>query len=143
MSTLTIRCERAEHANALIKVIAAHGRRFFYSKTHDRVSHFEVNERSRIWYFDDYSGKRIYMLSTGFRSNWRGFSHGGTLRSLVEDMADYIATGYKVPRWKIGGSTCPPRGEEGNVWGYPVEALRAMRAQAFALPITDEEYTEF
>jgi hypothetical protein len=124
--------ERANHANALIAVIGKHGRRFFYNQPHNRLAHFEVDARGKVWFHDDYSAKRIYTHKTGFSARWRGFSHGGTLRSLVEAMRDYICTGTTLePGW-IG---LERSFTESNIWGYPEEDMRACRAEALSLPI--------
>jgi hypothetical protein len=131
MSTPT-KLDRAVHANALIQVIAAHGRRFFYCKSKDTYARMEIDARGRVWYVDDYSRERVY---THYRYNWRGFSHGGTLRGLVEDMRDYIVRGERIPRWKIA----IPRDDGSNIWGYSKEAAEAVRAAAFALPIMEAE----
>lgn len=125
---MSTKLERVEHANALIQVIAAHGRRFFYCESKDRTAHIELDARGRVRFIDDYTGKPIY---THYRYDWRGFSNGGTLRSLVEDMRDYIMCGDYIPRWKIA----IPRNDGSNIWGYSKEAAEAVRVAAFSLPI--------
>lgn len=126
--------QRVEHANHLIRTISRHGRRFFYNKSHDRTAHIELNERGRVYWVDDYSGKRIYTHATAITSRWRGFSHGGTLRSLAENMRDYIVHGKQIPRWVIA----PERSfTDGDIWGYGPEAAPAVRAAAFELPIME------
>ncbi|HDR9174350.1 TPA: hypothetical protein QDB23_001562 [Burkholderia vietnamiensis] len=122
--------ERLDHSNRLIVAIASHGRRFFYSQQRDRFARLELDARGRVWFVDDYSGRRIYTHHSG---RWRGFTHGGTLRSLVERMRDYITTGWQIPRGCIA-----PRcsgAERENVWGYEPVAAAAVRAAAFELPI--------
>jgi hypothetical protein len=123
---------RTEHANELIRVIAKHGRRFFYNAQHDRTARLEVDERGKVWFHDDYSGKRIYTHKSGFSSRWKGFSHGGTLRSLVEAMRDYICTGQTLPPGWIG---LERHFTVGNVWGYAAADMAACRAEALVLPI--------
>lgn len=132
---MTTKLERVEHANALIQVIAAHGRCFFYCKSKGTTAHIELDARGRVWFVDDYSRKRIY---THYRYHWSGFSHGGTLRGLVEDMRDYITRGKHIPRWKIA----IPRDDGSNIWGYSPEAAEAVRAAAFALPIMARDPNE-
>ncbi len=124
--------QRLEHANELIQVIAQHGRRFFYNVTRNATARFELDHRGRVWFIDDYSGTRIYTHRSGFQSNWRGFSHGGTLRDLVERMRDYIVTGQPLsPHW-LG----PERSfSNGNIWGYEPDAMEAVRREGAALPI--------
>lgn len=127
------KAERVEHANALILTISSHGRRFFFNKQHDRVACFKLDERGRVWFVDDWSDKPIYVHSKG---RWSGFSHGGMLRSLVEDMRDYIVKGEPVARWKIAIKQLGDPTQ--NVWGYDEAAAIATREQAFALPIMEQ-----
>ncbi|SCZ33073.1 MULTISPECIES: hypothetical protein [Burkholderia] len=129
---MSTKIERVEHANNLIRAIASHGRRFFYHADGDRYAKLELDARGRVWFVDDYTQKRVYTHDT--RGRWRGFTHGGTLRSLVERMRDYITTGWPLPR----GVIAPPYlggDADGNVWGYEREAAAAVREAAFALPI--------
>ena len=142
---------RLAHANALIKVIGSHGRRFFWhggverwnpeTKTHhfepaDRYAYFELR-LGRLYYVDDYTQKSIYLQPTGFTNKWRGFSHGGTLRGLVTDMRNYILTGTLIPRWKIVIQQLDKDLEQ-NIWGYSVEAALAVRAAAYVLPLMEK-----
>lgn len=141
--------ERVKHANALIKIIASHGRRFFYYGgsnvfdpvtkittfvPEDRFARIELR-RGRVFIIDDYTQKSVYTHKTGFGNNWRGFSHGGTLRGLVEDMRDYIIHGTPIPRWKIVIQQRGQAGLEDNIWGYDVESANSVRSAAYALPI--------
>lgn len=125
--------QRLDHANRLIEVIAAHGRRFFYSAKHGRHARVEVDRRGHVWWVDDYTGRRIYTHRTPFGNNWRGFSHGGTLRALAEAIRDYITTGTRIHRWRIA----PPM-SYGDLWGYGPEAAVAVQVAAFVLPIMDD-----
>ncbi|WP_446903034.1 hypothetical protein [Burkholderia sp. YIM B11467] len=127
---MNTKIERVEHANQLIQVIGAHGRRFFYNTQHDRYARIEVDARGKIWFVDDYTQKRVYTHNKG---RWRVFSHGGTLRSLVGRMRDYITTGWQLPRGVIAPSYIGNRSD--NIWGYSPEAAEAVRAAAFELPI--------
>lgn len=124
--------QRAEQVNQAIKIIGSHGRRFFYNKDHNRFARMEVDERGKVWFIDDYSGKRIYTHKTGFGSRWKGFTHGGTLRSLVEEFRIYISRGLKVWPGVLG----PERLSDGsNIWGYPEDDMQAVRKAASALPV--------
>jgi len=124
--------QRVDHANELIKVVAAHGRRFFSSK--ERVAHIELR-RGRVYYVDAYTEKAIYTHKTPFGNEWKGFTEGGTMCLLVEDMRDYIMTGKRIMRWKIVIQQMGESGLENNVWGYDVESARAVREAAYELPI--------
>lgn len=135
----TTKIDRAVHANALIQVIAAHGRRFFYCKSKDRYARIEVDARGRVWFVDDYSERRVFTHQPG-HSRWKGFSHGGTLRALIEDMRDYIMNGTPVPRWKIAIRQLGR--PEQDIWGYGFEAAEAVRTAAFTLPIVGRDPNE-
>ncbi|MNR71831.1 hypothetical protein D3C71_25090 [compost metagenome] len=126
--------QRLENANALLRVIAAHGRRFFYSPQYDRVARLELDPRGVIWFVDHYTDKRVYVSKTGFSgSRWDGFTSGGTLRSLVEDLRDYISSGQLLHRGVIAPMRL--READGNIWGYDVDSARIVREQAYELPL--------
>ncbi|WNJ81656.1 hypothetical protein RJE46_10650 [Cedecea neteri] len=126
---------RLEHANELIKIIAAHGRRFFFCERSGRTAELFIGKRGRIWLVDEYTGQLVYTHKTTWTNKWRGFSHGGTLRSLVEMMRDYIVTGTPIPAYYLG----PERQQltDGNIWGYAPDAMQAVRDAAVNLPIID------
>lgn len=141
--------ERLEHANALLRIIGSYGRRFFWyggsnvydEKTGkatfvpaDRYAKFELR-RGYLYFIDEYSQKAIYLHKTGFRNNWRGFNQGGTMRSLVESIRDYITEGTPVPRWKIVIKQLGHTDLVDNIWGYKVEDATKVRELAYALPI--------
>lgn len=122
--------ERLEHANALIQAISNHGRRFFYCVSTGQTSRMELDERGRVWFIDDYTGTRINVAS---KRRWIGFSHGGTLRDLVEAMRDYIQRGDLLHPEHIAPTRINP--ENGNIWGYSAEAAAALREEAYKLPL--------
>lgn len=132
MSKLMIKQQRADLVNKVVQVIASHGLRFFCDKESGRVARVEVDERGKVWWIDDYTGKRVYTHRAGFSSRWKGFSHGGTLRSLVEAFRDYICTGRPLHPGYLG-----PEGSwtDGNIWGYPPEDMQRVREEAGALPV--------
>ncbi len=125
--------QRAEHVNEVMRIIASHGRRFFYSATSNRYASIEVDARGRVWFIDDYSGKAIYTHPTGFTNRWRGFTHGGTLRSLVEAFRDYITNGVPLSPAYLGPER--HRLTDGNIWGYDDNSMRAVRELAGAFPV--------
>lgn len=130
---MSIKAERAEHANQLIQAIASHGRKFFWCKSKSRTSSIEVDARGKVWFIDDYTGKRIY---THYEGHWRGLSHGGTLKYLIEAMRDYISKGQKISIRQIA----PNRGEmDGNrdMWGYGYEACAALKLAVSHMPIIE------
>lgn len=121
--------ERIELVNRLIREIGSRGRRFLYSKNHDRYAAFHW-ANGRLWYTDDYSGEPLLMAAGQegkTREQKHAFSHGGTLWGLVQDFRDYIFgdddanhnNGY-------GGLHC-------KHWGYPPEDMEAIRALAVKL----------
>lgn len=118
------KASRANIANELLRVIAACGRQFF---SHDgRVACFDVDGRGHVWFVDAYSQKRIY---THYRYNWRGFTNGGTLRALVENLRDYIRTGEPP---SLGLGPWPAELCGGDLWGYGTDMQR-VRTAAVAL----------
>ncbi len=126
MTNMT-KADRLDRANQLVAVIAAHGRRFFVH--HGHVASFQLDKTGHIWFIDDYSKKRIYTHWT--RDEWKGFSHGGTLRDLVISLRDYIASGRQL-RACLGPwpkSTC-----DGDLWGYG-DSMAEVRKAAIALGI--------
>ena len=130
---LDLKVARVDHANALIEAISRHGRRFFFDKASGRVARLQLDPRGRVWFVDDYSGKAIYTHKTSFGNRWRGFSHGGTLRSLVESMRDYIVAGTPISCWVIAPTYLQREGED--MWGYGPQARDAIRKEALVLPI--------
>lgn len=132
MSRASERSARAEHANQLIRVIADHGRRFFWNEGRQRYASIEVDERGKVWFVDDYSGRRIYTHKTTFGNGWMGFSHGGTLRSLVEKMRDYIMAGEQIHLDRIAPTMIDGKT---NLWGYERLAAYETRIKAMDLPI--------
>lgn len=115
--------QRLEEANALIRAMSDVGLRFFYDKRHDRVARFELTIDGRLWFRDDHSDKRIYVA---YRGRWRMFSHGGTMRQLVDGLAEYIRSGKRVSAGHFG--PWPQWICEGDLWGYGEEAMAALRA---------------
>lgn len=124
--------ERVEHANALIKVISEHGRKFFDYK--GTIATLELDKNGKVWVVDEYTKARIYTHSSG---RWNRFHHGGTLRDLVSLMRDYITKGTLIDIDWIAPSRRNP--DNGDIWGYGKEAAAAVRAAAAQLPIIKQE----
>ncbi len=127
--------QRLTDVNFLIKIISSYGRRFFYDPKSGRIARMVLDERGRLWFVDDYSDKHIYIAKGGFSSRWRGFSHGGTLRSLIEHLRDYIIHGTPINPGYLG---MPYTYQEGNHWGYTEDSINAVRSEALKLPIFSE-----
>ncbi len=119
------RQKRVDVANQMIRIISEHGRRFF--RYGDRVSHFKLSHIGRVWYVDEWKGRHIYTHRGG---RWRGFTGGGTLKSLVEALRDYIMGRADLPRNHLG-----PWREwvcGGDLWGYGAD-MQLVREQVAAL----------
>lgn len=130
MRESTTKQERVTQCNEILRICASHGRRFFSHdadrlerETNPAISHFELDPRGRIWFIDKYTGKRIY---TAYKYKWRGFSDGGTLRSLCDALCDYIRAekntiplGHFGPfqEWRCGG----------DPWAYGKEEMAEVR----------------
>lgn len=117
---------RAEQASRFLTAIAGCGRKFFAHN--GRVSRFEVDDRGRVWFVDSYREHRIY---THYEGRWRGFSEGGTLRSLVCVLRDFIRTGEQQ-RLHLG--PWPDWICNGDLWGYGAD-MATVRTAAEACGI--------
>jgi hypothetical protein len=114
--------ERLHIANKIIELVSGVGRKFFFH--HGRISRFELDARGRVWLIDGYTQKRIYVM---YRSgSWRGFSEGGTLRSLICNLADFIAKGERI-RNHFG--PWPETLCDGDLWGYGKDQMESLRQQ--------------
>ena len=110
---------RIENANQVLRVISSHGRRFFWSQTHNRVSHF-IRTTTAVYYVDHWTGS---IIDTATDKDWHGFTNGSTLRRLVEDLAQYIRTGEPISSEHFGPwSYC-----RGDLWGYGQEEMEKVR----------------
>jgi hypothetical protein len=130
VETRDIRCA---HANRLLEEIAAHGRHFFRHPKTGAISHFQLSD-GRLW-FHDYYGRVIYMHQPG-NGRWRGFSEGGTLRALVQDLKHYIWNNTPLPTSHLG--PWPQWYCEGDPWEYG-DAMDRIRQRARTLGILREE----
>lgn len=124
----SVQNERVEHANELIRLIASCGREFF--RKGETVAHLEIDKHGKVWFVDDYSRCRIY---THYRYDWRGFSHGGTMRRLIERLRDYITKGEKLTSFIIAPRCSNKDGS--NIWGYEPSAAETLRQAAWQLPM--------
>ena len=114
--------ERLAAANDLLLQISKVGRRFFYNSKHDRIARFEITPNGKLWFRDDYTDKLVYVAYTG---RWKQFSHGGTLRRLIEELAEYIRTGARLAPGHFG--PWPKYICRGDLWGYGTEAMATLR----------------
>ncbi len=133
------RLQRAVTCNEFLRFVAGCGRRFFAHK--GTVSAFEIGPRGHIFLRDAWTGKPVY---TAYKGRWNGFSEGGTLHSLVEQMADYIRSGKPTRTGLLG--PWPDWYCQGDLWGYG-DAMPAVRGKGvelgiFELPPSDIEGTK-
>ncbi|MDY0395395.1 hypothetical protein ACFSMW_13370 [Virgibacillus halophilus] len=111
--------ERLDKINKLIKFISGRGRRFFYSNgtvNMDNVESiaFMKLKNGRIYFVDDYTQREIAVINN-YR-DWNGFSHGGTLRALILDFAEFIRSGkYTNGNNGYGGLYCPHWGHNDEI----------------------------
>jgi len=115
--------QRVEKANKLIKIISLYGRRFFWNKNDNAISFFKI-KKGRVYFVDHYSKKEIYLH---YRYWSKGFSNGGTLRSLIDALKDWIIGKRANPPLRLLGpwpkSLC-----NGDLWGYGSE-MKKVRAK--------------
>lgn len=133
MSDSTLRSgahDRVAHANALLNLIAQHGRRFFYDVGSGRVARFEWVDGQGVTFRDHYTDGLVRYR--GRQTSWRKFSQGGTMRGLVENLFDYIRTGRLLnPEWIAPAMYKEP---PHDLWAYG-EAAAPLRTAAHALPL--------
>jgi len=101
---------RLDLANAMIRIISEHGRRFFCHE--GRVTRFELDARGRVWLIDAWREKRIYLAYKYWN---RGFSEGGTLRALIQNLYEFIVHNAEI-RHHFG--PWPQTLCGGDLWGY-------------------------
>ncbi|HEX8590695.1 hypothetical protein [Pseudomonas sp.] len=121
------RLQRLASANEFIRSIASCGRHFFADTGAGHGAYLSLNARASIvWLHDDYTGKQI---NTAKEGRWDGFSHGGTLKSLVGSIARHVLDGSTM---RFG--YFQPKMDNGfeNPWGYGDDIL-AVRAEGVRL----------
>jgi len=122
------KAQRIEQVNEFIKVIGDCGRRFFYREPEDRYGHFFLGSDSRLRWREEWKERVLYLSKN---ANWdASFSHGGTLRTIVELLAKYIRTGELIHPWYFRFD---------GYWGYGEEMQIVTDASKFVtLPRSDE-----
>ncbi|SLJ98333.1 hypothetical protein SAMN06272722_102733 [Paenibacillus sp. RU5A] len=117
--------DRIDKINELIRVIGSRGRRFLYSKTHDRYAAFHWAD-GNLWLVDDYTNRPLLMNDL-VQGQHRYFSHGGTLWGLVCDFRDYILGANDTNHNNGYG------GLYGTHWAYPEEDMKSIQQHAIEL----------
>lgn len=110
--------QRVKQANAVIKIVASHGRRFLYSEAHDRIGRFGLDRVDQVWYVDAHSGMKLYPFGN---APWPGFTHGSTLQDLIARLAQYIETGAALD------IECFPLERDAVLWAYGQETMAEVR----------------
>lgn len=109
--------ERMGKINELIGVIAETDRKFFYSKSKNKVAKF-IEGKTTVFYIDDYTQEKVRLSSI---CKDKGFSHGGTLWGLIHDFKEWIITGKNTNgKNGYGGLYC-------SHWGYTEEGMKKVR----------------
>lgn len=121
---------RIENANQVLCVISSHGRRFFWSEKHNRVSRF-IGTTTAVHYVDHWTGS---IIDTAADKDWHGFTNGGTLRGLVEALAHYIRTGDPISSGHFG----PWDYCRGDLWGYGQEEMEKVRRDLSSNPAIEK-----
>ncbi len=136
MNDMKLRQDRLKRCNGLIQTIASVGRKFFggadYSRPVLPVAFLELDRRGRVYFHDEYTGRRIY---THWKHKpWNGWNHGGGMQNLIAKLRDYILHGRQLavvnptyPKW------FNPDG--GDMWGYGPEATAIVNEKARELGI--------
>lgn len=116
--------DRLKIANEFIQIISKHGRRFFKDRKTDFVGHFKIKKK-RIYFVDDYTRKEVYL-----HYEFWSFSHGGTLKHLVNMLKEYIQGKRDLPlnllELTAGGV---------DIWGYGKEAMDKVRNECSLLVV--------
>jgi hypothetical protein len=119
LTSKTDKAERLTKANQMLVIISAHGRHFF--KHENKVSSF-IFKKGQLFFVDCYTQKSIYVA---YKGRWNSFSEGGTLRSLVEALANYIKHDDKPPLDHLG--PWPKWICGGDLWGYGEDMAQVQR----------------
>ena len=90
--------DRLAVANRILRTIGNHGRLFFSNYSDGasagepkRYAEFFVAPSGRLKYRD--RGRLAKEVDIAHHGRWAGFTHGGTLRQVVEHLRDYIIHG--------------------------------------------------
>ena len=121
---------RMFNANKMIDQISECGRKFFFNERTGRTAYMFLDQRGRVWFFDEQSHRLVYTHHRYQR--WKHFSHGGTLHDLVDYFRDYIKKGELLPSRTFG--PWPGFIPDNDLWGYG-EAMELVREKARELGI--------
>jgi hypothetical protein len=116
--------QRVREANKVIAIVAKHGRRFFYSREYDRTARFGLDRHEQVWYLDEHTGMKLYPFDV--LKDWKGFTHGSTLKCFVADLSEYITTGKRLLRSAF------PIENDGSLWAYGGDVMRQVLEEVLA-----------
>lgn len=85
---------RVAMANRFIGVIGSYGRKFL--EKDGRFDVLYLNDRGHIYYNQAWNDAHIFVGRLPPHGRWRGFTHGGTLMSLVKMLVQFVRTGKKL-----------------------------------------------
>lgn len=120
--------QRMERANELIATIGACGRKFF--RRGQGIALFIEDKKGNLRWVDEYSGKALW-TSRSWRG-WKGFSNGGTLKSLAQALAQFIRTGEPIADGHLG--PWPQWLQGGDLWAYG-DDMQIVRSKAAELGV--------
>jgi hypothetical protein len=123
------RPKRLEIANQFIKIISNYGRHFFKHK--EDISYFKFDSNNRIRFVDSYTRVEVFIA---YKGDWKGFTHGGTLRDLVIALKEYIYGDKPLPLKHLG--PWPDYICDGDLWGYG-EDMIIVREECSKLEVPD------
>lgn len=126
---------RLDAVNELVKFIGNNGRRFFFDPRKNTYAHMSIFGDNRLYWVDEGSGKSIYLH---YKYWGKGFTNGGTLKSLVDHFRRFVVTGQMLPEEILG--PWPSWYGNGDLWGYG-ESMRDVRAKAAELGLLPQSVT--
>jgi hypothetical protein len=116
--------KRVEIINQIITEIASRGRKFF--NHNGRIAKLKLVGRSvyyeREWIPESRVVPAYILVSGKSKKAFELFHHGGTLKNLIKNFAEYIITGTAGD--ELRGSLYNPH------WGYDPEDMAAIQAKA-------------
>lgn len=107
------RQQRVNAVNEIINEIANRGRNFF--RYEGLIA--QIVDKGKIYYKSEYGKKKLICLTIPEYRTPKGWFHGGTLLSLVQEFRDYIKDGK--PR-EYSALKSPH-------WGYPEDDMESIR----------------
>ena len=125
---------RVDEANRIIQFIGDHGRRFLHR---DGVyGTFYYHEDGRLRYIDEFTNRNISVWNKFWR---HGFSHGGTLRGIIDALTAWIIHGTPVP-FPYGVHWPRHTGRKTTSWGYSTSEAHKMTSKIRASDAVNTNY---